>query len=88
MSRYIPTMLRVALAARDRECAVAGCNRTEGLEIDHIIPVEDADRRPTTNLARALHHDHRLKTVEGWTLTHQQGQWHFDPPDTTGTDPP
>jgi hypothetical protein len=59
MSRYIPTMLRVALAARDRECAVAGCNRTEGLEIDHIVGV--GDQGPTTyeNLRRICYHDHR-----------------------------
>jgi hypothetical protein len=59
MSRYIPTMLKVALAARDRECAVAGCNRTEGLEIDHIIPVEDGGPTTYTNLERKCFHDHR-----------------------------
>ena len=59
MSRYIPTMLKVALAARDRECAVAGCNRTEGLEIDHIIPVEEHGPTTYTNLKRKCFHDHR-----------------------------
>jgi len=44
-------MSKVALAARDRECAVAGCNRTEGLDIDHIVPVEE--HGPTTH--RNLH---------------------------------
>jgi Domain of unknown function (DUF222)/HNH endonuclease len=59
MSRYIPTMLKVALAARDRECAVAGCNRTEGLEIDHIIPVEACGPTTYTNLEQKCFHDHR-----------------------------
>ena len=59
MSRYIPTMLKVALAARDRECAVAGCNRTEGLEIDHVIPVEDGGPTTYTNLEQKCVHDHR-----------------------------
>ena len=59
MSRYIPTMLKVALAARDRECAVAGCNRTEGLEIDHIVPVEERGPTTYTNLERKCFHDHR-----------------------------
>jgi hypothetical protein len=47
MSRYIPTMLKVALAARDRECTVPGCNRTQGLEIDHLVPVEEHARPPS-----------------------------------------
>jgi hypothetical protein len=59
MTRYIPTMLKVALAARDRECAVVGCNRTEGLEIDHITPVEDHGPTTYTNLERKCFHDHR-----------------------------
>jgi hypothetical protein len=59
MSRYLPTMLKVALAARDRECAVAGCNRTQGLEIDHIIPVEQGGPTTYTNLERKCFHDHR-----------------------------
>jgi Domain of unknown function (DUF222)/HNH endonuclease len=59
MTRYIPTMLKVALAARDSECAVAGCNHTEGLEIDHIIPVEQQGPTTYTNLERKCFHDHR-----------------------------
>ncbi len=87
-TRHIPTMLRVALEARDRECVVPGCNQTQGLEIDHVHAF--GKRGPTTyeNLARLSHHHHRLKTVEGWTLTYQQGEWTFEPPDKTGTDPP
>jgi hypothetical protein len=69
MSRYIPTMLNVALAARDRECAVLGCNRTEGLEIDHIVPVEDHGPTTYTNLERKCFHDHREnKHRRGMTL--------------------
>jgi hypothetical protein len=60
MSRYIPTMLKVALAARDRECAVPGCNRTQGLEIDHIIPVEHGGPTTYENLERRCFHDHRV----------------------------
>jgi len=59
MTRYIPTMLKVALAARDRECTVPGCNRTEGLEIDHVTPVEDGGPTTYTNLKRTCFHDHR-----------------------------
>ena len=43
----------------DRECAVAGCNRTEGLEIDHIVPVEERGPTTYTNLERKCFHDHR-----------------------------
>jgi hypothetical protein len=59
MSRYVPTMLKVALAVRDRECTVPGCNRTEGLEIDHIVPVEEHGPTTHTNLGRKCFHDHR-----------------------------
>ena len=60
MSRYIPTMLKVALAARDRECTVPGCNRTEGLEIDHIIPLEDQGPTTYENLKLRCFDDHRV----------------------------
>jgi Domain of unknown function (DUF222)/HNH endonuclease len=87
-TRTIPTMLRVALAARDRECVRPGCNQTQGLEIDHVLPFADGGPTSLTNNARLCPHDHRLKTHEGWTLRHEQGQWSFDPPAPTGTDPP
>jgi 5-methylcytosine-specific restriction endonuclease McrA len=58
------------LAARDRECAVAGCNRTEGLEIDHIIPVEQHGPTTYDNLWRPCHYDHHEnKHRRGMTLT-------------------
>jgi hypothetical protein len=60
MSRYIPTMLKVALAARDRECTVPGCNRTQGLEIDHLVPVEEHGPTTFENLERKCFHDHRV----------------------------
>ncbi len=87
-TRHIPTMLRVALEARDRECVRPGCNQTHGLEIDHILPVEDGGPTTWTNLARPCHHDHRLKTLEGWTLAGGPDNWTFEPPAPTGTDPP
>ena len=59
MTRYIPNMLKVALAARDRECTVPGCNRTQGLEIDHVIPVEEHGPTTYENLTRKCFHDHR-----------------------------
>jgi hypothetical protein len=59
MTRSLPAMLKVALAARDRECTVPGCNQTQGLEIDHIVPLEDHGPTTYTNLTRKCYYDHR-----------------------------
>ncbi len=95
MTRHIPTMLRVALEARDRECIVPGCNATTGLQIDHIIPVEEHGPTSYANLGRLCHFDHHdKKHRKGWKLSGGPGHWTFTPPDQArdaapdGPDPP
>jgi hypothetical protein len=90
LTRHIPTMLRIALEARDRECVVPGCNATRGLEIDHTLAVEDGGPTTYTNLARPCHHHHRMKHQQGWLLAGGPGGWSFTPPDhpPKGPSPP
>ena len=68
-TRHVPTSLRVALEARDRECVVPGCNVTTGLEVDHILPLEFGGVTTYVNLARLCHHHHHeMKHRRGWVL--------------------
>ena len=89
MSRHIPTSLRVALEARDRECVRPGCNTTHGLEIDHTHDHALGGETSMANLTRLCHHDHQLKTHHGWTLTGPPDNRLFQPPDPPpDPDPP
>jgi hypothetical protein len=88
VTRYIPTSLRVALEARDRHCVVPGCNVTQGLEIDHLVPLEAGGLTTYDNLARPCHHHHHeMKHRRGWKLTGEPGNWHFTPPDQPQPEP-
>ena len=87
LTRHIPTMLRVALEARDRECVVPGCNVSTGLEIDHTVAVEDGGPTTYANLARPCHHHHRMKHQQGWILAGDPGRWTFTPPDHPAAGP-
>jgi hypothetical protein len=80
-TRHIPTLLRLALEARDRECVVPGCNQTVGLEIDHVVPVEHGGATSYGNTARVCHFDHHeRKHRQGWVLGGEPGAWTFTPP--------
>ena len=59
LTRHIPTSLRVALQVRDPECVVPGCNARRGLEIDHLVPIEDGGHTTYDNLVRLCHHHHQ-----------------------------
>jgi hypothetical protein len=88
LTRHIPTMLRVALEARDRECIVPGCNTRTGLQIDHLVPVEDGGPTSYANTGRLCHHDHHTnKHRKGWTLTGGPGHWTFTPPNQASPQP-
>jgi 5-methylcytosine-specific restriction endonuclease McrA len=86
-TRHIPTMLRVALEARDRTCVVPGCDTATGLEIDHTHPLETGGITSYDNLARLCHHHHHhLKHQQGWQLTGGPDRWALTAPDDP--DPP
>ena len=66
--RTIPAALRRALEERDPGCVVPGCDATERLEIDHLVPFADGGEASLANLARLCHWHHYLKTHHGHHL--------------------
>ena len=66
--RTIPAALRRALSERDPGCVVPGCDATERLEIDHLVPFADGGEASLANLARLCHWHHYLKTHHGHRL--------------------
>jgi len=75
--RTIPAPLRTALERRDPACVVPGCNRSRGLEIDHVIPLSEGGITTITNLARLCRWHHAQKTHHGWRLTGKPGSWQW-----------
>jgi hypothetical protein len=59
---------------------VPGCDVSEGLEIDHVIPVNERGPTKLDNLARLCHWHHYLKTHQGHLLVHQGDHWTWGPP--------
>jgi len=86
--RTINAVLATALGHRDRTCVVPGCGATRFLEIDHVHPFAEGGPTTLSNLARLCSWHHRLKSNDGWTLTHDDnGGWRFDPPPPFGEEP-
>ena len=80
-TRTVPQRMAAALVVRDRTCAVAGCGKRHGLEVDHCR--EDfAANGPTNldNLARLCPEHHDLKTYGGWRLEGAPGRWRWIAP--------
>lgn len=82
-----PTALqRSALIARDRHCAVPGCDVTHGLESHHVKPWEDTHQTRLDDLARVCSHHHDQISYEHWTLDGPPNQRSWAPPE--GGPPP
>ena len=62
-------------------CGRAGCNRTDGLEIDHRIDWARSKITLLRFLDRLCDHDHDLKTYQGWSLVDGVGKRPMVPPD-------
>ena len=77
LGRTIPAKLRSALEARDRSCVVPGCDETDGLEIDHVVPHSEGGATRLDNLARLCRWHHSLKTYRGWGLQGRPGSWRW-----------
>ena len=80
-TRTLPQRMAAALMVRDRTCAVEGCGKRHGLEVDHCR-VDFADGGPTCldNLARLCPEHHDLKTYGGWRLEGGPGRWRWIAP--------
>lgn len=93
--RTIPAHLRRWVEATYPACGVCGCDNDRGLEIDHIIPIEDHGPTEATNLWHLCRQHHLLKTHCGWRVTGSPGTWDLvpltsadDPDPPHGPDPP
>jgi hypothetical protein len=82
LSRDVAACIEAALIVRDRTCAVPGCAKRLGLEIDHR-GVDFGDDGPTEldNLVRLCPQHHYLKTHGGWRLEGQPGAWEWVAPE-------
>jgi hypothetical protein len=78
LGRTIPDRLKTALIERDHVCVVPGCCE-EGLEFDHIVPVERGGPTSLHNLGRLCAWHHYLKTYHGYVLARVGGDWWFGP---------
>ena len=87
LGRSIPDRLKTALIERDPVCVVPGCCETEGLEFDHIIPVERRGPTSLHNLGRLCQWHHYLKTYFGYVLGRMRGEWYFHGPNGPPPDP-
>ena len=90
--RTINQHLRTGLAFRDRCCVVPGCGVAYGLEIDHVVPMEEGGATELGNLALLCRHHHRMKTYDGWVLarhgpTDADPGWAFTPQPPFGQEP-
>jgi HNH endonuclease len=79
--RTIPASIRRALLERDPACVVPGCEVSEALEIDHIVPFSEGGRTSIDNLARLCHWHHYLKTHQRHRLERHGRRWVWIPPD-------
>ncbi len=75
-SRSIAKAVEAALLVRDRTCCVPGCGKRLGLERDHVF-IDYGDDGPTEldNLVRMCPEHHALKTIGGWRLEGQPGNF-------------
>ncbi len=92
LGRTINKTLRTALTFRDRGCVVPHRGVSNGLEIDHVIPLEEGGPTELDNLAPLCHHHHFLKTFEGWSRsrtgpTDDNPGWTFEPQPPFGQEP-
>jgi hypothetical protein len=79
LGRTIPAHLRTALDDLYPECAIAGCNVSWGLEIDHNLPVEERGPTALWNLNKVCPYHHAYKHRENLRLVGTGTQQHFVP---------
>ena len=85
-TRTIPAKLRRWLERAYPVCGAEGCDCSERLEIDHIVPVEEHGPSDQINCWRICPHHHKLKTYYGWKVEGPVGARRLVPPDDP--DPP
>jgi hypothetical protein len=79
-TRTIPARLRRALEERYPLCGVQGCANDRFLEIDHVIPIAAGGFTSIENTWRICTHHHKQKTLHGWKVIGEPGDWNLVPP--------
>ena len=78
--RTIPAKLRRALETRYPTCGVHGCANNQFLQIDHVRPIADGGPTSIDNTWRICPFHHAQKTLHGWRVTGEPGNWNLVPP--------
>jgi len=78
--RTVSTRMSRAVKARDRTCAVPGCDVTEHLQTHHLHDVHLGGPTKLTNLARVCPYHHEQITYQGAELGGGHPDWHWRPP--------
>ena len=60
--RHIPAELRTALLDKHQVCVDPGCNRCQGLELDHFDPVAQGGETSSANVGPKCKPSHKAKT--------------------------
>jgi hypothetical protein len=80
-ARLIPAGLRRALAARDRGCAMPGCDRPPGwCDAHHLKHWADGGPTSVTNAALLCERHHGVVHRDGWVIEIADGRPWFTPP--------
>ncbi|MGK0224166.1 MAG: hypothetical protein ACI9ON_003415 [Limisphaerales bacterium] len=79
--RIVPTKLKRALAARDRQCQFPGCHHTRYLDAHHIKHWCDGGETKLDNLLLLCTHHHTLMHEGGFELKSANDKFYFARPD-------
>ncbi|MDQ1501390.1 MAG: hypothetical protein QOI86_4730 [Actinomycetota bacterium] len=80
--RTIPRALRLLLEARDKVCAIRGCDVSRGLQIDHCVDFALFGPTDLENCAALCRVHHDMKTYLGFRRVRDDGgEWILVPPD-------
>ena len=88
--RIVPTKLKRALAARDRQCQFPGCHHTRYLDAHHIKHWCDGGETKLVNLLLLCTHHHTLMHEGGYTLkaaNDTNGRFYFARPNGRPIEP-
>jgi len=72
--------VRRVLETRYAICGVRGCANDRFLQIDHVQDVADGGPTSIDNTWRICPHHLALKTLHGWRVTGEPGNWNLVPP--------
>lgn len=80
--RTVPRALRILLEARDKVCAIVGCDCTAGLQVEHRQDFALLGPTDLENCAMVCPRHHDMKTYLGFRMVPAGGaKWYLVPPD-------